>query len=138
MALTYVALAGSRADITGADNIATDQWAFALASAVPGSTAFTAGTTDLATSGGYTAGGTNVTTTSATETAGTQTLILAAPSIWTASGGGFSFRYILVVDKTTNKVAGYYDYGSTVTMNGTNGDTFQYTPDAVNGVIKVA
>lgn len=138
MALTYTAIAGSRAALTGSINAGTDQWAFALASAVPGSTTFTAGTTDLATSGGYTAGGANVTTTSATESAGVLKLILATPATWTASGGGFAFRYILLVDKTTNNVLGYWDYGSTVTMNGTNGDTFAFTPDAAAGVIQVA
>lgn len=132
----YTALAGSRADLTKGDNIGTDQWAFALASSVPGSTAFVSGTTDLATSGGYTAGGNNVSTTSSTETAGTLKLILAAPATWTASGGGFSFRYVLLVNKTTNTIPGYWDYGSTVTMNNT--DTFAFTPDATNGVFTVS
>lgn len=135
---TYTALAGSRAALVGSINAGSDQWAFALASAVPGSTTFVSGTTDLATSGGYTAGGANVTTTSATEAAGVLKLILAAPATWTASGGGFSFRYVLLVDKTVNLTIGYWDYGSTVTMNGTNGDTFAFTPDGTNGVIQVA
>jgi hypothetical protein len=134
----YIALAGSRADLTKADNIGTDQWAFALTNTVPGSTAFTAGTTDLATSGGYTAGGNNVTTTSSTETAGTLKLILAAPATWTASGGGFTFRYVLLVDKTTNTIPGYWDNGSSITMNGANADTFTFTPDTTNGVFTVA
>lgn len=138
MAVAYTALAGSRADLTKGDNIGTDQWAFALASSVPGSTAFVAGTTDLTTGGGYTQGGANVSTTSSNEAAGTLKLIVASPATWTASGGGFSFRYILLVDKTTNTCPGYWDYGSTVTMNGTNGDTFAFTPDASNGVFTVA
>lgn len=138
MAVAYTALAGSRSDLTKADNIGTDQWAFALASAIPGSTAFVSGTTDLPTSGGYTAGGNNVSTTSSTESAGTLKLILATPATWTASGGGFSFRYILLVDKTTNTIPGYWDCGSTVTMNGTNADTFTFTPDGTNGVFTVA
>ena len=134
----YTALAGSRSDLTKGDNIGSDQWAFALTNTVPSSTAFTAGTTDLATSGGYTAGGNNVTTTSSTESAGTLKLILAAPATWTASGGGFTFRYVLLVDKTTNTMPGYWDYGSSIVMNGTNGDTFVFTPDAVNGVFTVS
>ena len=138
MAVAYTALAGSRADLTKADNIGTDQWAFALTASVPGSTAFVSGTTDLATSGGYTAGGNNVTTTSSTEVAGTLKLILATPATWTASGGGFAFRYILLVDKTTNTIPGYWDYGSTVTMSGANSDTFVFTPDAAAGVFTVA
>jgi hypothetical protein len=65
-------------------------------------------------------------------------LILAAPAAWTASGAGFTFRYILLVDKTTNTMPVYWDYGSSVVMNGTNGDTFTFTPDATNGVFTVA
>jgi hypothetical protein len=134
----YVALAGSRADLTKGDNIGTDQWAFALTNTVPGSTAFTAGSTDLATGGGYTQGGANVTTTSSTESAGVLKLILAAPAVWTASGGGFTFRYVLLVNKTTNTMPGYWDNGSSIVMNGTNADTFTFTPDPTNGVFTVA
>ena len=134
----YTALAGSREVLVEGINAGSDQWAFALASSVPGSTTFVSGTTDLATSGGYTAGGNNVSTTSSAEAAGTYKLVLATPATWTASGGGFSFRYVLLVDKTTNNVIGYWDYGSTVTMNGTNGDTFTFTPDGTNGVIQLA
>lgn len=138
MALAYNAIAGSRAALTGAINGATDQWAFALTNTAPSATAFTAGTSDLATGGGYTQGGTNVTTTSDTETAGVLTLILAAPTVWTASAGGFTFRYVLLVNKTNNLMIGYWDYGSSIVMIGTNGDTFTFTPDSTNGVFKVA
>ena len=118
-------------------NAGSDQWAFALAASAPATPTFSAGTTDLATGGGYTQGGTNVATTSATQSGGTFTLILATPTTWTASGGGFTFRYVLLVNKTNNLVPGYWDYGSSVTMNGSNGDTFDFTPDAVNGVFQV-
>lgn len=118
-------------------NSGTDQWAFALTNTVPGSATFVAGTTDLTTGGGYTQGGTNVATTSASQSGGTFTLILATPSTWTASGGGFTFRYVLLVNKTNNLVPGYWDYGSSVVMNGANADTFTFTPDAVNGVFQV-
>ena len=133
----YTALAGSREVLVEGINAGSDQWAFALASSVPGSTTFVSGTTDLATSGGYTAGGNNVSTTSSAEAAGTYKLVLATPATWTASSGGFSFRYVLLVDKTTNNTLGYWDYGSTVTMNGTNSDTFTFTPDGTNGVIQL-
>ena len=115
-------------------NSGSDQWAFALTNTVPSGTAFVAGTTDLATGGGYTQGGTNVSTTSSAESAGTFKLILAAPAAWTASGGGFTIRYVLLVNKTNNITVAYWDYGSSVALNGTNGDTFTFTPDAVNGV----
>jgi hypothetical protein len=131
---TYNKIAGSVVAKDNTINCATDQWAFALTNTAPSATTFTAGTSDLATSGGYTAGGTNVTTTSFTETTGTAKLILTAPTTWTASGGGFTFRYVLLVDKTVNLMIGYWDNGSSIVMNGTNGDTFTFTPDAVNGV----
>ena len=130
----YIKVAGAIPIKDGAINAGTDQWAFALTNTVPAGTTFTSGTTDLATSGGYTAGGNNVTTTSFTESAGTAKLILAAPATWTASGGGFTFRYVILVDKTTNTNLGYWDNGSSIVMNGTNADTFVFTPDAVNGV----
>ena len=134
---TYTKVAGDLASLLGAGNAGTDQWAFALTNTIPSSSTFTAGTTDLATGGGYTQGGANVTTTSATESAGVLKLILAAPATWTASSAGFTFRYVLLVDKTTNTVPGYWDNGSSITMNGTNGDTFVFTPDATNGVFSL-
>lgn len=131
---TYNKVPGAIAILNAAVNNATDQWAFVLAASVPAGTTFTAGTTDLATSGGYTAGGNNVSTTSSAESAGTYKLILGVPALWTASGGGFTFRYVILVDKTQNLNVGYWDYGTNVVMSGTNADTFQFTPDTTNGV----
>lgn len=133
----YVKIAGGIEPLLEGINSGTDQWAFALASAVPGSAAFVSGTTDLATSGGYTAGGANVGTTTSAESAGTFKLVLAAPAVWTASGGGFTFRYVLLVDKTQNITPGYWDNGSNIVMSGANADTFTFTPDATNGVFSV-
>lgn len=134
----YNKVAGAIDYLVEGFNNGSDQWAFALASSVPAGTAFTAGSTDLATGGGYTQGGANVSTTSSNEAAGTYKLVLGAPATWTASGGGFTFRYVLLVNKTNNINVGYWDYGANVVMNGTNGDTFAFTPDATNGVFQVA
>jgi len=134
----YVKNAGAIDFLVEGINAGTDQWAFALTNTAPSGTGFTAGTTDLATGGGYTQGGNNVSTTSSSESAGTYKLVLAAPATWTASGGGFTFRYVLLVDKTVNIVVGYWDNGSSIVMNGTNGDTFTFTPDGTNGVIQIA
>ena len=133
----YTKITAGVENLLEAINAGSDQWAFALTNGVPGSTAFVAGTTDLATSGGYTQGGANVATTSATQSGGVYSLILAAPTTWTASGGGFTFRYVLLVNKTNNLVPGYWDNGSSIVMNGGNADTFTFTPDAVNGVFQV-
>lgn len=134
----YNKVAGAIDYLVEGFNNSTDQWAFALTNTVPAGTAFTAGTTDLATSGGYTAGGANVTTTSSSESAGVYKLVLAAPAVWTASGGGFTFRYVILVNKTANINVGYWDNGSSIVMNGTNADTFTFTPDATNGVFQVS
>ena len=135
---TYNKVAGSIALLESTINAATDQWAFALTNTVPSGTTFTAGATDLATAGGYTQGGANVTTTSSSEVAGTYKLILAAPAVWTASTTGFTFRYVILVDKTTNTNVGYWDNGTSIVMSGANADTFTFTPDAVNGAFTVA
>jgi hypothetical protein len=134
----YVKIAGAIALLESTVNAATDQWAFALTNTTPSGTTFTAGTSDLVTGGGYTQGGTNVTTTSATESAGTFALKLPVPATWTASAAGFTFRYVTLVDKTTNTQVGYWDNGSSIVMNGTNADTFVFTPDTTNGVFTIA
>ena len=134
----YIKVAGAIDNLLEGINAGTDQWAFALTNTVPGSPTFVAGTTDLATGGGYTQGGANVSTTSSSESAGTYKLVLAAPPTWTASGGGFTFRYVLLVNKTNNIVPGYWDNGASIVMNGTNADTFTFTPDGTNGVFTVS
>ena len=133
----YNKVAGAIDFLVEGINAGTDQWAFALTNTVPAGTTFTAGTTDLTTGGGYTQGGANVSTTSSSESAGTYALKLAAPATWTASGGGFTFRYVILVDKTTNTNIGYWDNGSSIVMNGTNADTFTFTPDTTNGVFTI-
>ena len=59
------------------------------------------------------------------------------PAVWTASAGGFTFRYVIMWNSTNSIPVGYWDYGSSVVMSGTNGDTFTFTPDAANGVFQV-
>lgn len=120
-------------------NAGSDNWKIALASTVNAAdTSFVAGTTDLSTGGGYTQGGNAATVSSATQSGGVYKLILNSPAQWVASGGGFSFRYVILYDATTNKPIGYWDYGSTVTMNGTNGDTFDVNLSGTNGVLQVS
>jgi hypothetical protein len=116
-------------------NAGTDTWKIALALTVNvADTTFTAGTTDLATAGGYTAGGNTATITSAAQTAGTYKLVLASPAVWTGSGAGFTFRYAILWDATTNTPVAYWDYGSSVTV--ASGDTITVTLDATNGVFQ--
>lgn len=113
-------------------NAGTDTWKIALSNTINAAdTTFVAGTTDLATANGYTAGGNTATTTTSAQSAGTYKLVLASPTVWTATGGGFTFRYAILYDFTTLIPVGYWDYGSsqvvavgetvTVTLDGTNG-----------------
>ena len=116
-------------------NAGTDAWKIALASTVNvADTTFTAGTTDLATGGGYTAGGNAASITSAAQTAGTYKLVLASPSVWTATGAGFTFRYAILWDSTTSTPVAYWDYGSSKAVAA--GETVTVTLDATNGVFQ--
>jgi hypothetical protein len=85
---------------------------------------------------GYTAGGNTLTTTSATTTAGVFKLVLV-DSVFTAAGGQIGpFRYaILYNSSASNKSVGYYDYGSSVTLNDT--ETFTVDFDGTNGVFTI-
>lgn len=118
-------------------NLGTDTWKVALAATLNlADTTFTPGTSDLATGNGYTAGGNACTVTSSAASAGTYKLVLGSPAVWTASGAGFTFRYAILWNATTNQPVGAWDYGSsqvvavgetvTVTLDGTNG-VFQAT-----------
>lgn len=133
---SYTKVAGAIDFIVEGINAGTDQWAIALTNTAPSGAAFVAGTTDLATGGGYTAGGANVATTTSAESAGTYRLILVDPATWTATGGGFTARYALLVDKTVNIVVGYWDYGSSQVVAA--GETFAADLDGTNGVFTIA
>jgi hypothetical protein len=122
-------------------NSGTDTWKLILSNTAPNVATDTtaASATELSTSGGYTAGGVTCTITSSVQTSGVYKLILAAPSspTWTASGGGFTFRYVILYNLTNTQCAAYWDYGSAVVMNGTNADTFTPTLDASGGTYTV-
>ena len=56
----------------------------------------------------------------------------------TASGTVGPFRYVVIYDDTvaTDPLVGYYDYGSSITLN--SGDSFTVDFDATNGFIQIA
>lgn len=134
---SYVKIPSAIEDIVEAGNSGSDQWAIALTNTVPASKAFTAGTTDLATGGGYTQGGANVSTTSSGMNGSDFVLVLADPAVWTGSGGGFTFRYALLVNKTLNIVPGYWDYGSSQAVAAGETVTVDLDQTATVGVFKV-
>ena len=116
-------------------NAGTDAWKIALSNTINAAdTTFTAGTTDLATGGGYTAGGNAASTTSASQTAGTFKLVLASPTVWTATGAGFTFRYAILWNSTTSNPVAYWDYGSSQAVAA--GETVTVTLDPTNGVFQ--
>lgn len=125
-----------------AGNAGTDSWRLILSNTTPNVATNTtaASATELGTAGGYTAGGVVCSLTSSGQTAGLYKLILAAPAspTWTATGGGFTFRYVILYNLTNTQCVAYWDYGSSVVMNGTNGDTFTPTLDAVGGTFTLA
>ncbi len=89
--------------------------------------------TELASGNGYTTGGkasgTDFTW-SISNSSGTESANCTAIT-WTSSTGSMGpFRYVYFYDSTpaTKVLIGWYDYGSSITLNGANGDTFTITP----------
>ena len=134
---SYTKIPAANEDLLESINAGTDQWAIALTNTVPASKSFTAGTTDLATGGGYTQGGNNVSTTSASMNGSDFVLVLADPAVWTGSGGGFTFRYALLVNKTVNIIPGYWDYGSSQAVAAGETVTVDLDQTATVGTFKV-
>lgn len=137
---TYTKCTSGVDALVKAINAGTDTYKIALSNADPtAKTSFSAGTDDLSTGNGYTAGGNSATVSSATTTAGTFKLVLASPATWTSSGGNIGpFRYAILWDVTQSVPLGFWDYGSSITLLGANGDTFAVTLDGTNGVFTVA
>jgi hypothetical protein len=137
--LTYVKYQIGTEVLQEAANAQTDSWKLILSNTAPNvatdTTAVSA--TELATSGGYTAGGVTCTVTTAAQTGGISKLVLAAPAspTWTASGGGFTFRYVILYNLTNTQCIGYWDRGSATVMLA--GDTYTPTLDATNGTYTV-
>lgn len=112
-------------------NAGSDSWAVKLGTAVNAA----AGTfTEVANGNGYTTGGNAATVSSATQSGGTYKLVLASPSVWTATGAGFSFQYAILTDTTTGTNVAYWDYGSSQAVAAT--ETVTVTLDATNGVFQ--
>jgi hypothetical protein len=138
--LTYVKYELGIEKMMEGGNAGTDTWQLILSNTAPNAATNTTAVsaTELSTSGGYTAGGVNCTVTSATATAGTYKVVLAAPAspTWTASAGGFTFRYVILYNLSQTQCIGYWDRGSATVMAA--GDTYTPTLDASNGTFTVA
>ena len=75
-----------------------------------------------------------ITVSTSSQTDGTYKLVCADLTL-TASGAVGPFRYIYIYDddSTGDKLIGYYDYGSSITLQ--NADTFKVDFDGSDGVL---
>lgn len=95
--------------------------------------------TEITAQNGYTAGGA-ASAMSVSESGGTAK-ITATDVTFTASGGSFGpFRYVVIYNDSQTSPAdplvGYYDYGSSITLN--DGESFTTDFDGTNGFIQIA
>jgi len=125
-------------------DLESDQLAVALTNTAPGSessnpTADGNGIVGNLTQISYTnCSSRNLTTSSSSQSSGVYKLVVADLTL-TASGTVGPFRYIYIFDDTVTSPAdpiiGYYDYGTSLTLN--NGDTFTLDFSPSNGVIQL-
>lgn len=121
-------------------NLGSDTLKIALTNTAPAATDTVWNTTVYpapTSANGYTAGGNTLTVTSSAQTSGTYKLVVS-DSVFTAAGGAIGpFRYVVLYNSTASgAVIGYYDYGSSITLNDT--ETFTVDFDAANGVLTIA
>jgi hypothetical protein len=92
--------------------------------------------TQIANGNGYTTGGAAASITSSSQTSGTYRLVLG-DVVFTATGSVGPFRYaVLYNDSATNdELIGWWDYGSSITLN--SGETFTVDFDPGTGVLTI-
>lgn len=128
-------------EAAGGHNLKTAVFKCALTNTAPTQASDTVWNTTVApapaAANGYTAGGNTLTTSSATTTSGTFKLTLA-DSVFTATAGGIGpVRYAIIYNSSaTNKLVGYYDYGSSITL--ASGETLTIDFDGTNGFLTIS
>lgn len=123
-------------------NLGSDTLKIMLSNTAPNASTHTvrADAAEITAGNGYASGGTAATISSSAQTSGTYKLVLA-DVVFTAAGGTIgAFRYAILYNDTPTSPAdpliGYYDYGSSITLNDT--ETFTVDFDGTNGVLQLA
>jgi hypothetical protein len=121
-------------------NLGADTLKVLLTNTAPSATnGVKADLTEISAGNGYTAGGNSASVTSSAQTSGTYKLVLGDPATWTATGGTIGpFRYSVLYNDTAtdDDLIGWWDYGSSVTLNA--GETFTLDFDPSTGVLTLA
>ena len=121
-------------------NLGADTLKVMLTNTAPSATnGVKADLTEISAGNGYTAGGNSASVTSSAQTSGTYKLVLGDPATWTATGGTIGpFRYSVLYNDTAtdDDLIGWWDYGSSVTLNA--GETFTLDFDPSTGVLTLA
>lgn len=118
-------------------NLGSDSFKVALTNTAPSASNSTLTDITLASGAPANLDSVTITTSSSSQTSGTYKLVLADKTM-TASGTVGPFRYVVIYDDTVagDPLVGYYDYGSSITLN--SGDSFTVDFDATNGFIQIA
>lgn len=91
--------------------------------------------TQISNGNGYTTDGASLTTTTSAQTSGTYKWIVDDYT-WTATGTMGPFRYVVLYNSTANRLIGYYDRGSSLTL--ASGETFKADADQTNGLLRIS
>jgi hypothetical protein len=125
----------------GGHALATDTLKIALSNTAPtsASTVWAIGTFPApAAANGYTAGGNTISVSSSAQSGGTYKLVFG-DSVFTATAGGIGpFRYAIGYNSSkSDKIFGYYDYGSSITLANA-GDSLTVDFDPTTGVLQAS
>lgn len=119
----------------GSFNQGSDTLKVMLSNTLPtASNSTTSDITEISAGSGYSAGGAAVTSVTSTQTSGLYKLIGTGPT-FTSSGTIGPFRYVVLYDAGNSKLIGWWDYGSSITLN--NAETFAVNFDPTNGILQI-